>query len=118
MIGIIFSALFLGFFTGRFFLAPIAKPLLDTILMTALAVMVFCAGADIGSSRQIVRRFLTVKTLGLSLLVLLATNVGQSWRRVDHGVSYGSAFSGCPTRECWHGMVQPVFRPAQCRCGY
>ena len=45
MIGIIFSALFLGFFTGRFFLAPIAKPLLDTILMTALAVMVFCAGA-------------------------------------------------------------------------
>ena len=26
--------------------------------MTALAVMVFCAGADIGSSRQIVRRFL------------------------------------------------------------
>lgn len=77
MIGIIFSALFLGFFTGRFFLAPIAKPLLDTILMTALAVMVFCAGADIGSSRQIVRRFLTVKTLGLSLLVLLATNVGS-----------------------------------------
>ena len=39
--------------------------------------MVFCAGADIGSSRQIVRRFLTVKTLGLSLLVLLATNVGS-----------------------------------------
>ena len=44
MIGIIFSALFLGFFTGRFFLTPTAKPLLDTILMTALASWSFVRG--------------------------------------------------------------------------
>ena len=42
MIGIIFSALFLGFFTGQFFLAPIAKPLLDTILMTLLPSWFLC----------------------------------------------------------------------------
>lgn len=82
---------FFSVFTGRFFLAPIAKPLLDTILMTALAVMV-CAGADIGSSRQIVRRFLTVKTLGLSLLVLLATNVGSLGGRLIMGYLMGVPF--------------------------
>ena len=58
MIGIIFSALFLGFFTGRFFLTPTAKPLLDTILMTALAVMVFCAGADIAAAVRLYAAFL------------------------------------------------------------
>ena len=66
---IIFSALILGLLTGRWALSVEAKPILDAVLMNALAVMVFCAGTDIGNSKNIVRKFLTIKTLGLSILV-------------------------------------------------
>lgn len=78
--------------------------------------MVFCAGADIGSSRQIVRRFLTVKTLGLSLLVLLATNVGSLGGGLIMGYLMGVPFRDALLVSAGM-MVQPVFRPAQCRCG-
>lgn len=61
MIGIIFSALFLGFFTGRFFLAPIAKPLLDTILMTALAVMVFVPVLILAAAVRLYAAFLRLR---------------------------------------------------------
>ena len=116
MIGIIFSALFLGFYRAIFPCAD-SQTLLDTILMTALAVMVFVPVLILAAAVRLYAAFLRLRPWACPSRPS-GNECGQSWRRVDHGVSYGSAFSGCPTRECWHGMVQPVFRPAQCRCGY
>jgi uncharacterized membrane protein YbjE (DUF340 family) len=92
MVRIIFAALFLGLLTGRFFLTMAAKPLLDTVLMSALAIMVFCAGTDIGNSRHIVRKFLTMKTMGLFLIVTAVTNLGSIGGGVLAGVLAGVPF--------------------------
>jgi uncharacterized membrane protein YbjE (DUF340 family) len=86
---IIFSALILGLLTGRWALSVEAKPILDAVLMNALAVMVFCAGTDIGNSKNIVRKFLTIKTLGLSILVTVITNLGSMGGGILFGMLCG-----------------------------
>lgn len=68
----ILAALFLGMGLGYWFLNLQAKETLDTILMTALAVMVFLAGIDIGVNRHLMAKICTPR----SLLFLLALPAG------------------------------------------
>jgi uncharacterized membrane protein YbjE (DUF340 family) len=91
MIKLIFTALFLGFLSGRLFFSPQSVPMLDSVLTVMLAIMVFCSGTDIGSSRSLVKQFMKPKMLGLVTSVLVVTNLGSLLGGVLCGIAAGLA---------------------------
>lgn len=77
MIWLILLALGTGFMGGYYLLGLESKSTLDLILMNALNVIVFIGGLEIGGNKEIVKKMLRVKTLGLILAVPLGCIVGS-----------------------------------------
>lgn len=91
MIKMILLALLTGGLGGYFFLTPEHKPLLDTILLNALNVTVLIAGVDIGGSRQLIKKMVNWKTVGLMVSVPLGVTIGSIGAGVAMGKILGLA---------------------------
>ena len=66
-----------GLFVGYLFLDTGVKDTLDLILMSALDVMIFIAGIEIGSNRGILKRICNVHSALLALAIPLAVACGS-----------------------------------------
>ena len=77
MILTITVALFCGMAAGYVFLDVGDKDTLDFILMTALDIMVFIAGIEIGSNRDILKRVCNLHSAVLALSIPVAVAVGS-----------------------------------------
>ena len=77
MILTITVALFCGMAAGYVFLDVGDKGTLDFILMTALDIMVFVAGIEIGSNRDILKRVCNLHSAVLALSIPAAVAVGS-----------------------------------------
>lgn len=66
-----------GLLFGYLFLDTGVKDTLDLILMSALDVMIFIAGIEIGSNRGILKRICNVHSALLALAILLAVACGS-----------------------------------------
>ena len=77
MILTITVALFCGMAAGYVFLDVGDKDTLDFILMTALDIMVFIAGIEIGSNRDILKRVCNLHSAVLALSIPAAVAVGS-----------------------------------------
>ncbi len=91
MIKMIFTALLTGALGGYFFLTPEHKPILDTILLNALNITVLIAGFDIGGNRQLIKKMINWKTVGLMLAVPLGVTIGSLGAGVIMGKILGLA---------------------------
>ena len=115
MILTITVALFCGMAAGYLFLDVGDKDTLDFILMTALDIMVFIAGIEIGSNRDILKRVCNLHSAVLALSIPAAVAVGSvigaaligmavglslydAVRHVQYGNRYGILFSEYVTR--------------------
>lgn len=77
MIWVILLAIGAGFFSGYFCFSMEIKETLDTILMSALNVMVVIAGVEIGGNRHKIKQMISIKNVGIMLAVPLGTIVGS-----------------------------------------
>ena len=77
MILTITVALFCGMAAGYLFLDVGDKDTLDFILMTALDIMVFIAGIEIGSNRDILKRVCNLHSAVLAISIPAAVAVGS-----------------------------------------
>ena len=92
MIMMIGAALLSGMAAGYLFLDVGVKDTLDVILMTALDVMVFIAGIEIGSNRDILKRVCNWHSAVLALSVPAAVAVGSIGGAALLGMAAGLSF--------------------------
>ncbi|NLH44897.1 MAG: lysine exporter LysO family protein [Acholeplasmataceae bacterium] len=69
----IIAAILCGMGCGYLWLTISARPILDEVLLAALAFMVFVAGIEIGSNRHIIKKICNPK--GLALMAAIPTSV-------------------------------------------
>lgn len=77
MIYALFGAIIAGIGVGYLFFNVSDKPMLDSILMTALNFMVLVAGVEIGSNRKLLAKICTPQNITLALALPVATIVGS-----------------------------------------
>lgn len=73
----VFASLALGLLGGYLFFDTGVKDTLDFILMTALDIMIFIAGIEIGSNRSILKRICNLHSALLSLAIPAAVAAGS-----------------------------------------
>ena len=86
------AALLCGMAAGYLFLDVGVKDTLDVILMTALDIMVFIAGIEIGSNRDILKRVCNWHSAVLALSVPAAVAVGSIGGAALLGMAAGLSF--------------------------
>ncbi len=73
----IFAAMLIGGLIGYFFFGVEDKDWLDTTLMSALYVMVFIAGIEIGGNRHLLKKIATPRSMALALMIPASIIVGS-----------------------------------------
>lgn len=77
MIYALLGAIAVGIGGGYLWLDVSDKPLLDTVLMTALDFMVLVAGIEIGSNRQLLQRICTPQNMAFAVAIPAAVIIGS-----------------------------------------
>ena len=73
----IIAAILCGMGCGYLWLSTAARPILDEILLTALAFMVFVAGVEIGGNRHIIKKICNPKGFALMAAIPTAVVIGS-----------------------------------------
>ena len=73
----IIAAIISGMGCGYLWLSTAARPILDEILLTALAFMVFVAGVEIGGNRHIIKKICNPKGFALMAAIPTAVVIGS-----------------------------------------
>lgn len=85
----VFASLALGLVCGYLFMDTGVKDTLDFILMTALDVMIFIAGIEIGSNRSILKRICNLHSAVLAMAIPAAVAAGSIIGAVLLGTAAG-----------------------------